>query len=65
MKKRGICFFPSSAPRLMIPDREQRFPLPFVLSIFVPVLSAVAISLGLAGSTFIAASSWKDVRKKP
>ena len=31
----------------------------------MPVLSAVAISLGLAGSTFIAASSWKDVRKKP
>ncbi len=31
----------------------------------LPFLSAVAISLGLAGSTFIASSSWKDVRKKP
>lgn len=31
----------------------------------LPFLSAVAIALGLAGSTYIAATSWKDVRKKP
>lgn len=31
----------------------------------LPFLSAVAIALGLAGSTFIAAHSWKEVRKKP
>lgn len=31
----------------------------------LPFLSAVAISIGLAGSTFIAAHSWKEVRKKP
>ena len=36
-------------------------------SVSLPFLSAVAVAvaLGLAGSTFIAASSWKDVRKKP
>jgi hypothetical protein len=31
----------------------------------LPFLSAVAVALGLAGSTFIAATTWKDVRKKP
>jgi uncharacterized protein len=31
----------------------------------LPFLSAVAVALGLAGSTYIAASSWKEVRKKP
>ncbi len=31
----------------------------------LPFLSAVAISIGLAGSTYIAAHSWKEVRKKP
>ncbi|MGC4014109.1 MAG: SIMPL domain-containing protein [Luteolibacter sp.] len=28
-------------------------------------MSAVAVALGLAGSTFIAAHTWKEVRKKP
>lgn len=31
----------------------------------LPFFSAVAVALGLAGSTYIAATSWKDVRKKP
>jgi uncharacterized protein len=31
----------------------------------LPFFSAVAVALGLAGSTFIAATAWKDVRKKP
>jgi len=31
----------------------------------LPFLSAVAVALGLAGSTYIASTSWKDVRKKP
>jgi hypothetical protein len=34
-------------------------------TVSLPFLSAVAIALGLAGSTFIAASSWKEVRKRP
>jgi uncharacterized protein len=34
-------------------------------TVSLPFLSAVAVALGLAGSTYIAATSWKDVRKKP
>ena len=34
-------------------------------NVSLPFLSAVAVALGLAGSTYIAATSWKDVRKKP
>jgi uncharacterized protein len=36
-----------------------------VRKVSLPFLSAVAIALGLAGSTFIAATTWKEVRKKP
>ena len=45
----GICFFPSSAPRLMIPDREHRFLLPFVLSIFVAGFERGGDFLGIGG----------------
>ncbi|MEO8617097.1 MAG: SIMPL domain-containing protein [Luteolibacter sp.] len=34
-------------------------------SVSLPFLSAVAVALGLAVSTLIAATSWKDVRKRP
>lgn len=34
-------------------------------TVSLPFLSAVAVALGLAGSTYIAATSWKEVRKKP
>lgn len=40
-------------------------PVRSIRKVSLPFLSAVAVALGLAGSTFIAASSWKDVRKKP
>lgn len=38
---------------------------PVTRMVSLPFLSAVAVALGLAGSTFIAATTWKDVRKKP
>jgi hypothetical protein len=36
-----------------------------VRSISLPPLAALALALGLAGSTYIAASTWRDVRKQP
>ena len=36
-----------------------------VSRVALPFMSAAAIAIGLAGSTFIAAHSWKEVRKKP
>lgn len=40
-------------------------PVKSVRRVSLPFMSAVAIALGLAGSTFIAARSWTEVRKKP
>ncbi|BCU77554.1 SIMPL domain-containing protein [Luteolibacter sp. LG18] len=40
-------------------------PTKSVRRVSLPFLSAVAIALGLAGSTFIASHTWKEVRKKP
>jgi hypothetical protein len=40
-------------------------PQPTVRSISLPPLAALALALGLAGSTYIAASTWRDVRKQP
>jgi len=40
-------------------------PTPVTRMVSLPFLSAIAVALGLAGSTFIAATTWKDVRKKP
>lgn len=34
-------------------------------SISLPPLAALALALGMAGSTYIAASTWRDVRKQP
>lgn len=36
-----------------------------VRSISLPPLAALALALGLAGSTYIAATTWRDVRKPP
>jgi hypothetical protein len=36
-----------------------------VRSISLPPLAALALALGLAGSTYIAATTWRDVRKQP
>ena len=36
-----------------------------VRSISLPPLAAFALALGMVGSTFIAASTWRDVRKHP
>ena len=36
-----------------------------VRSISLPPLAAFALALGLAGSTYIAATTWRDVRKQP
>lgn len=36
-----------------------------VRSISLPPLAALALALGLAGSTYIAANTWRDVRKQP
>ena len=36
-----------------------------VRSISLPPLAALALALGLAGSTYIAAKTWSDVRKQP
>lgn len=36
-----------------------------VRSFSLPPLAAFALSLGLVGSTYIAASTWRDVRKQP
>lgn len=44
---------------------SEPVPVKSVRRVSLPFLSAVAIALGLAGSTFIAAGTWKDVRKKP
>ncbi len=40
-------------------------PVRSIRKVSLPFFSAVAVALGLAGSTFIAATSWKEVRKKP
>ncbi|MFD0895216.1 SIMPL domain-containing protein [Luteolibacter ambystomatis] len=44
---------------------SESAPVKSVRQVSLPFLSAVAIALGLAGSTFIAAGTWKEVRKKP
>lgn len=36
-----------------------------IRSISLPPLAAFALALGMIGSTFIAASTWRDVRKQP
>jgi hypothetical protein len=36
-----------------------------VRNISLPPLAALALALGLAGSTYIAATTWRDVRKQP
>src|SRR6478736_2925980 len=38
---------------------------PTVRSISLPPLAALALALGLAASTYIAATTWRDVRKQP
>ncbi|RYD18837.1 MAG: SIMPL domain-containing protein [Verrucomicrobiaceae bacterium] len=43
-------------------DNSQQRP---VRSFSLPPLAALALSLGLVGSTYIAASTWRDVRKQP
>jgi hypothetical protein len=45
-------------------SNEPSSPRP-VRSISLPPLAALALALGLAVSTFIAASTWRDVRKPP
>ena len=36
-----------------------------IRSISLPPLAALALALGMIGSTYIAASTWRDVRKHP
>lgn len=46
----------------MIPDDSTQRP---IRSISLPPLAALALAAGLAASTYIAASTWRDVRKQP
>lgn len=45
-------------------SNETSSPRP-IRSISLPPLAALALALGLAGSTYIAANTWRDVRKHP
>ncbi len=46
----------------MSTDNQPQRP---VRSISLPPLAALALALGLVGSTYIAATTWRDVRKQP
>jgi hypothetical protein len=53
---------PLNTPTTMSNDSSSQRP---IRSISLPPLAALALALGLAGSTYIAATTWRDVRKKP
>lgn len=44
---------------------QEQSPASFVRSISLPPLAALALAMGLSASTFIAAKTWRDVRKQP
>jgi hypothetical protein len=61
----GDTIHPVPHPKIEFTMSNNLASPPVVRSISLPPLAALALALGLAGSTWIAAATWREVRKQP